>query len=209
MSDEKPRPGGSDQSDEFERLMRARMAEMGAVIDMFMGKASEFQEETRKNVEKAVKDMEGQRATFEKHAESLRSAGEDALKQTMSEAEKLWDRFEDSAEEAAKKFNAERETYKARAEAGMKSWKETADWFADQAETAAKRSREEFEKIAKGIGGDTGPDASATMRQATDAYLAAWKAMADGFEAAWQDLEKASKTAADAFKDAQKEQGKK
>lgn len=201
--------GDSNKGDEFERLIQARVAEMGAVIDTFITKAAAAQAETRKHVDQAVKDMEGQRETFEKHAETLRSASEDAFKRSWAEAEKLWGKFEESAEDAAKRFDSERETYRARAEAGMKSWKETADWFADQAEIVARRSRDELEKIAKGIGGETGPDASAPMRQATDAYLAAWKVMADGFENAWKELEKASKQAADAYTKAQEDVKKK
>lgn len=200
-SDKGGKSGDQGSSYEFEQLMQARMAEMGAVIDTIVGKAGSFQDDARKHVEKAVKDMEAQRATFQKQADDMRDATEDAWSRSVQEAEKLWKQFEDSASDAAKKFNAESETYRARAEASLKSWKETADWFADQAETMAKRSQKELEKMAKGMASG---DPAAAIRGSGDAAFAAWQAMADGFENAWKELEKASKSAAEAYKTTRK-----
>lgn len=192
---------------ELQETVKARLKEMGAVVESFGRQAESAQAEARERMKRAAEDIRQQQAEMRKQLDVMRGVGNERWKRGRRELERLWSEFESLTRDTAARFGSERETYLARAQAKLESWRELADHYGEQIVLYAEKSHKDMESVIADLR-ERHRETQTRLRELGGASADAWQAMAEGFEKAWSELEKAGARASAAFRATQEEPGK-
>ncbi|MGE5148456.1 MAG: hypothetical protein ACM3N5_17015 [Candidatus Eiseniibacteriota bacterium] len=182
----------------FQETMRARLREMGAIIDTLTRRAEALQTEARVQLIAAIQDMRVRQNAIQNQLAQLQHAGSDAAERGMQSAERAIADFDSLVANTARRFESEREVYLAQAEAQLRRWGGMIDEYAGHAAESARAGRTEFNRIVD----DLRAKQRALQNRFADinnASQTAWQAFKFSFDAARDDLERAGTSATSAF----------
>jgi cell fate (sporulation/competence/biofilm development) regulator YlbF (YheA/YmcA/DUF963 family) len=182
----------------FQDSMRARLREMGAIIDTLTRRAEALQTEARVQLIASIQDMRVRQNAIQNQLAQLQHAGADAAERGMQSAERAIADFDTLVATTARRFESEREVYLAQAEAQLRRWSGMIDEYAAHASERARAGRSEFNRVVD----DLRAKQRALQNRFADinnASQTAWQAFKFSFDAARDDLERAGTSAASAF----------
>jgi hypothetical protein len=182
----------------FQESMGARLREMGAIIDTLTRRAEALQTEARVQLIAAIQDMRVRQNAIQNQLNQLQHAGAEAAERGMQSAERAIADFDTLVANTARRFESEREVYLAQADAQLRRWSALIDEYSTHAAERARAGRTEFNRIVD----DLRAKQRALQNRFADINNAsqnAWQAFKFSFDAARDDLERASTSAASAF----------
>lgn len=182
----------------FQDSMGARLREMGAIIDTLTRRAEALQTEARVQLIAAIQDMRVRQNAIQNQLNQLQHAGAEAAERGMQSAERAIADFDTLVANTARRFESEREVYLAQADAQLRRWSAMIDEYSTHAAERARAGRTEFNRIVD----DLRAKQRALQNRFADINNAsqnAWQAFKFSFDAARDDLERASTSATSAF----------
>jgi hypothetical protein len=182
----------------FQDSMRARLREMGAIIDTLTRRAEALQTEARVQLIAAIQDMRVRQNAIQNQLTQLQHSGAEAAERGMQSAERAIADFDMLVANTARRFESEREVYLAQAEAQLRRWSGMIDEYSAHAAERARAGRSEFSRIVD----DLRAKQRALQNRFADinnASQTAWQAFRFSFDAARDDLERAGTSATSAF----------
>jgi hypothetical protein len=182
----------------FQESMRARLREMGAIIDTLTRRAEALQTEARVQLIAAIQDMRVRQNAIQNQLNQLHHANAEAAERGMQSAERAIIDFDALVASTARRFESEREVYLAQADAQLRRWSAMIDEYSTHAAERARSGRTEFNRIID----DLRAKQRALQNRFADINNAsqnAWQAFKFSFDAARDDLERASTSATSAF----------
>ncbi|HVO17158.1 MAG TPA: hypothetical protein VMV26_18195 [Alphaproteobacteria bacterium] len=182
----------------FQDSMGARLREMGAIIDTLTRRAEALQTEARVQLIAAIQDMRVRQNAIQNQLNQLQHAGTEAAERGMQSAERAIADFDTLVANTARRFESEREVYLAQADAQLRRWSAMIDEYSTHAAERARAGRTEFNRIVD----DLRAKQRALQNRFADINNAsqnAWQAFKFSFDAARDDLERASTSATSAF----------
>lgn len=184
---------------------KERLAEIEATLAVMESRVSTLQTEARKQTEKAIADIQVQRAVFQRAMLEGKHQGEAAVATAKSALEANWASFEaivqrqlSETKHQAEEFEA---TFKARAEAQQRFWKETIDAWHGQASTFAAAGKHDMEAALNHFKAEV-DGLKSGLEAKSKAGEQSWAAMKSALEESRAAFEKASHKAQEAFKKA-------
>ena len=185
--------------------MKQRLDEMDATATLIESRLATLKTDAKKQAEKAVSDIEAQRAAFQDAIHKQQHESEAAWAKAKTALEANWATFEttvhDYLKHARPMVEQQQATFKARAEAQQKAWEETISKLRSKASTFAAAKKQELDVALCRLQGDADA-ARARLETNLKAGEQSWAALKTALEESRIAFDKANHKALEAFKKA-------